>query len=48
MNKYLLGLVSLIYLAVGINYLLSRQYGLCIAFWSYAVANLGLYLAGGV
>lgn len=48
MNGLLLGIVGLIYLALAASYLWSGKTGLCIAFAAYALANLGLYLAGEV
>ena len=46
MNGILLGIVGVIYVAVGINYLSQDNIGMAIVFVAYAVANAGLYFAG--
>lgn len=46
MNGLLLIIVGVIYIVVGIKYYLNGDIGLCIAFISYALANVGLYLSG--
>lgn len=48
MNTILLLGVSVVYLFVGVNYFMSGNNGLCIAFISYAAANIGLWMAGNV
>lgn len=46
MSGILLGSVSILYFAAGINYLVSGNTGMAIAFVCYGIANYGLYLAG--
>lgn len=46
MNSLLLGIVSFIYVFVAINYLRNHNLGMSIAFFAYAVSNVGLYIAG--
>lgn len=46
MNGFLLALVAVIYLWVAINYTISGNTGMGLAFAAYSVANIGLYLAG--
>lgn len=46
MTGILLIIVGAIYLLVALQYYLSNETGLCIAFIAYAVANLGIYMAG--
>lgn len=46
MNLYLYILVGIVYTLIGINYIRSGNTGLALAFFSYAVSNIGLYIAG--
>jgi hypothetical protein len=46
MIAILMALVALVYLIIGILYFKAGNTGLGIAFISYAVANLGIYVAG--
>ena len=43
MQASLILLVGFIYLIVAIQLILSKKYGLALAFAGYAVSNLGLY-----
>ena len=45
MSSPLLALVAIIYLLVGYDYICSRQYGMALAFFAYAVSNIGFILA---
>jgi hypothetical protein len=46
MNSILLVIVGIIYVGLSIMYFLDHKTGLGIAFFAYALANYGLYLAG--
>lgn len=48
MNTILLLGVSLVYCIVGFNYYSQHQYGLALTFGAYALANIGLWMAGDV
>jgi hypothetical protein len=48
MNEILLGIVSVIYLFVAINYFRAGNIGLGICFVAYAAANVGIYIAGSI
>lgn len=45
MAGWLIIFVAIIYLIVGIDYIITTKIGLGITFIAYAVANLGLYFA---
>jgi hypothetical protein len=47
MNAFLLIIVGLIYLGLAVSYAVEHNVGMSITFVAYAVANYGLYLAGG-
>lgn len=47
MNTILLFIVGICYLGVGVSYLVQGNYGLSLAFIMYAIANYGLWVAGG-
>jgi hypothetical protein len=42
MSTWLIGSISIIYLIVGINFLIKNQYGLGITFIGFFLGNLGL------
>ena len=46
MNGWRIGFVGLIYLAVGVNYWNAADRGMAIVFFGYALANVGLIIAG--
>lgn len=46
MNGWLIALVGVIYLAVGVNYWNAADRGMGIVFFGYALANVGLIIAG--
>ena len=46
MNTFLLFFIGILYVIIGINYYLDDKTGLCIAFIAYALANVGLWMAG--
>lgn len=41
-----LGTVSLMYAIAAVNYLITGNKGMAIAFFAYAIANYGLWLSG--
>lgn len=45
MSTPLLGIVAVIYLAVGADYLLAGNRGMALAFVAYALANVGFMMA---
>jgi hypothetical protein len=45
MNNSLILLVSIIYLYVGTQLCIEKQYGLGLSFICYSLANIGLFLA---
>lgn len=45
MSSPLLAIVGVIYVIVAIDYFASRQFGMCVAFIAYALANAGFILA---
>jgi uncharacterized membrane protein YecN with MAPEG domain len=45
MGIFLMGVVSLIYLGVGVSMLANGQHGMALTFFAYAVANVGLIWA---
>lgn len=47
MSGLLLAIVGVIYLGLAITYYVEGNMGMCITFSAYAVANAGLYIAGG-
>ena len=44
MSNPLLVVTILIYFWVAIEYFLKKEYGMCLAFFAYAVANIGFIL----
>lgn len=46
MTGVLLGSVGILYLGTSLSYLLDGNLGMAIAFTSYSIANIGLYIAG--
>lgn len=44
MSAWLIGIVTLIYVAVAINFMAESRVGMGFAFLGYAIANLGLIL----
>lgn len=46
MTVLLLLITSIIYATVAVRYTIDKQYGLALAFFCYAIANLGFILAG--
>lgn len=48
MTGLLLSIVSLIYLCVSVGYYQEENLGMAIAFMAYAVANVGLWMAGNL
>lgn len=46
LNLILLLGVGIVYIIVGLNYFIQGNSGMGIAFVAYAVANIGLYMAG--
>ena len=45
MNAWLLGLVAIVYSLVALNFALQGQYGMSLAFFAYALANIGFMFA---
>lgn len=45
MSKWLIVLVTLIYLGVSISFYLEKNKGMAIVFFGYALANVGLIVA---
>ncbi len=45
MSGWLLGIVAVIYLGVGVDYLLAGNRGMALAFGAYALANVGFMWA---
>jgi hypothetical protein len=46
MSGPLLFIVSIIYIIVGIDYALAGNYGLCLCFVAYSIANVGIWFSG--
>ena len=44
MSSWLLGFVGFIYLAVAFDYFRQHDYGMCLSFIAYALANLGFII----
>lgn len=44
MNPWLLYIVSVIYGGVAVQYILDERYGMALAFFAYALANIGFAL----
>lgn len=45
MTTYTVGLCGLIYLATSISFLIEAKYGFALAYFAYALANVGLIMA---
>lgn len=45
MSQILILFVAIIYVVIGLDLCLEKQYGLGISFVAYALANVGLWLA---
>ena len=48
MSNWLIIFVALIYVYIGVGYLIENKTGLGITFLAYALANLGLYIEARV
>lgn len=46
MGTFLLGVVTIIYVSVAMNYWWNGQNGMAVAFAAYALANIGFIIAG--
>ena len=44
MSNWLIIFVALIYVYIGIDFLIKNQVGMGVTFLAYALANLGLYI----
>lgn len=47
MHTYLIIGVTVAYLGAAVSYLCAKNYGMMIVFAAYALANVGLLIAGG-
>ena len=45
MSAWLIGLVTVIYLAIAVSFLLKGNPGMCLCFVGYCVANVGIIWA---
>ncbi len=46
MNTWLMVLVGLIYIAICVNYMITKQYGQALCFFSYTLGIAGMWLIG--
>lgn len=45
MSKWLIGLVTVIYLGTAVSFYIEKNKGMAIVFFGYALANIGLIVA---
>lgn len=45
MSNYIVGIVTVLYIISAVGYCMDNKYGLGLAFFAYALANVGLILA---
>jgi hypothetical protein len=45
MTTYTVAICGILYLATGIGFLIQKQWGFALAYFSYSLANVGLIMA---